>query len=90
MTSLAHSISAPLPDLRHPHLAPDVDAALAWIEEFVELARCAIDEDDDEVLRRRYEDALLQRARLLRAVGLFDVVRITHPALRAMIDDVAC
>ena len=66
---------------------PDAYAAMGWIEEFSELARLAIDEEDDEVLRRRYEDELLKRAVYLRAAGLFDVVEIRHPALRAMLDD---
>jgi len=60
---------------------------MGWIEEFSELARLVIDEEDDEDLRRRYEDALLQRAVYLRAAGLFDVMEIRHPALRAMLDD---
>ncbi|WP_152540948.1 hypothetical protein [Luteimonas huabeiensis] len=64
-------------------------AALAWIEEFVRLARCAIEEEDDEALRRRYEDEVLRRAAFLRAAGLFDIVRIDHPGLRAMVDDAA-
>lgn len=66
---------------------PGDAAALAWIEEFVQLARDAIDEEDDEDLRRRYEDEFLRRARLVRAAGLFDIVGIRHPALRAMVDD---
>jgi len=66
---------------------PDAYAALGWIEEFTELARLAIDEEDDEVLRRGYEDELLRRAVYLRAAGLFDVMDIRHPALRAMLDD---
>ncbi|WP_143703938.1 hypothetical protein [Luteimonas rhizosphaerae] len=77
------------PERRLPASAPDGYAAMAWIEEFVELARCAIEEEDDEVLRRRYEDEVLQRARFLRAAGLFDIVRIAHPALRAMVEDAA-
>ncbi|KLJ02916.1 hypothetical protein [Luteimonas sp. FCS-9] len=67
--------------------APDAYAALSWVEEFVELARLAIDEHDDEVLRRRYEDEVLRRAVYLRAAGLFDIVQIRHPALRAMVAD---
>ncbi|KPN20593.1 hypothetical protein AO715_12210 [Xanthomonas sp. Mitacek01] len=66
---------------------PDAYAAMGWIEEFSELARLAIDEEDDEVLRARYENELLKRAVYLRAAGLFDVVEIRHPALRAMLDD---
>ncbi|MCD9031078.1 hypothetical protein LDO32_04950 [Luteimonas sp. Y-2-2-4F] len=64
-------------------------AALAWIEEFVRMARSAIEEEDDEALRRRYEDEVLRRAAFLRAAGLFDIVRIDHPALRAMVEDAA-
>lgn len=67
--------------------APDAHAAMGWIEAFTELARLAIDEEDDEVLRRSYEDALLRSAVYLRAAGLFDVMEIRHPALRAMLDD---
>ncbi len=67
--------------------ASDAYAALGWIEEFSELARLAIDEEDDEALRRRYEDELLRRASYLRAAGLFDVVEIRHPGLRAMFAD---
>lgn len=62
-------------------------AALAWVEEFVRMARSAIDEEDDEALRRQYEDEVLRRAAFLRAAGLFDIVRIDHPGLRAMVDD---
>jgi len=68
-------------------ITPDAYAAMGWIEEFSALARLAIDEDDDEALRRGYEDELLRRAAYLRAAGLFDVVEIRHPALRAMLDD---
>ena len=67
--------------------ASDAYAALGWIEVFSELARLAIDEEDDEALRRRYEDELLRRASYLRAAGLFDVVEIRHPGLRAMFAD---
>ncbi|MEN5117188.1 hypothetical protein ABE488_07625 [Luteimonas sp. TWI662] len=67
--------------------AADAYAALSWVEQFVELARLAIDEDDDEALRRRYEDELLRRAVYLRAAGLFDVMQIRHPALRALVAD---
>lgn len=69
-----------------PPPSNDAYAAIGWIEEFSELARLAIDEDDDEDLRRRYEDELLRRAAYLRAAGLFDIVEIRHPALRAMLD----
>lgn len=55
---------------------------MGWIEAFSELAQMAIAEEDDERLRRGYEDELLRRA-----AGLFDVVEIRHPALRAMLDD---
>lgn len=71
----------------NPPASADAYAALGWIEEFSELARLAIDEEDDESLRRRYEDELLRRAAYLRAAGLFDVVEIRHPALRAMLAD---
>ncbi|MCD9006432.1 hypothetical protein LDO31_09340 [Luteimonas sp. XNQY3] len=81
----------PSPSQREPRrlqpAVPDAYAAMGWIEEFTELARLAIDEEDDEVLRRGYEDELLRRAVYLRAAGLFDVVEIRHPALRAMLDD---
>ncbi|MDR7193157.1 hypothetical protein [Luteimonas terrae] len=70
----------------HP-AAPDAYAAMGWIEAFSELAQMAIAEEDDESLRRGYEDELLRRAVYLRAAGLFDVVEIRHPALRAMLDD---
>ncbi|PBS14072.1 hypothetical protein CMZ82_00955 [Lysobacteraceae bacterium NML93-0792] len=73
--------------MRNPPASADAYAALGWIEEFSELARLAIDEEDDESLRRRYEDELLRRAAYLRAAGLFDVVEIRHPALRAMLAD---
>ena len=73
--------------MRNPPAPADAYAALGWIEEFSELARLAIDEEDDESLRRRYEDELLRRAAYLRAAGLFDVVEIRHPALRAMLAD---
>lgn len=73
--------------MRNAPAAADAYAALGWIEEFSELARLAIDEEDDEALRRRYEDELLRRAAYLRAAGLFDVVEIRHPALRAMLAD---
>ena len=72
---------------RNPPASADAYAALGWIEEFSDLARLAIDEEDDEGLRRRYEDELLRRAAYLRAAGLFDVVEIRHPALRAMLAD---
>ncbi|PBJ82008.1 hypothetical protein CMZ84_12635 [Lysobacteraceae bacterium NML93-0399] len=68
-------------------MGADAYAAMGWIEEFTELARLAIAEEDDEALRRGYEDALLKRVVYLRAAGLFDVVEIRHPALRAMLDD---
>lgn len=74
-------------DARVHAVVPDAYAAMGWIEEFSELARLAIDEEDDEVLRARYENELLKRAVYLRAAGLFDVVEIRHPALRAMLDD---
>ena len=81
----------PNPSHREPHrvqpTVPDAYAAMGWIEEFTELARLAIDEEDDEVLRRSYEDELLRRAVYLRAAGLFDVMDIRHPALRAMLED---
>ncbi len=67
--------------------ATDAYAALGWIEEFSALVRLALDEDDDEVLRRRYEDEILRRAAYLRAAGLFDIVEVRHPALRAMLRD---
>lgn len=67
--------------------APDAYAAMGWIEAFSELAQMAIAEEDDERLRRGYEDELLRRPVYLRAAGLFDVVEIRHPALRAMLDD---
>lgn len=73
--------------MRNSPASADAYAALGWIEEFSELARLAIDEEDDESLRRRYEDELLRRAAYLRAAGLFDVVEIRHPALRAMLAD---
>ena len=68
-------------------MVPDAYIAMGWIEEFTELARLAISEDDDEHLRRSYEDEVLRRAVYLRAAGLFDVMEIRHPALRAMFDD---
>lgn len=75
-------------DPRQPAAAnPDAYAAIAWIEAFCELAHMAIGEEHDEALRRSYEDELLRRAVYLRAAGLFDVMQIRHPALRAMVDD---
>ena len=70
-----------------PPASADAYAAMGWIEEFSEYVRLALDEEDDETLRRRYEDEVLRRATFLRAAGLFDVVEIRHPALRAMLAD---
>lgn len=84
MQASSKSVSSHRP--RAP-VSADAYAAMGWIEEFTELARLAIAEVDDEALRRGYEDALLKRAVYLRAAGLFDVVEIRHPALRAMLDD---
>ncbi|VXB63339.1 conserved hypothetical protein [Luteimonas sp. 9C] len=75
------------PPRRLQPAASDAYAAIGWMEEFTELARLAIEEVDDETLRRRYEDELLRRAVYLRAAGLFEVMEIRHPALRAMLDD---
>lgn len=73
---------------RLPPRSPEAEeiAALDWIEAFATLARNAIEEEDDEPLRRRYEDELLRRAGWLRATGLFEIMAIRHPALRAMVD----
>ncbi|MET0328304.1 MAG: hypothetical protein ABW163_06005 [Luteimonas sp.] len=84
--SAPHAVSPAAASSVQPAV-PDAYAAMGWIEEFSDLARMAIDEEDDETLRRRYEDELLRRAVYLRAAGLFDVVQIRHPALRAMLDD---
>lgn len=82
-------IDLPTTTFHSAYRVPQVDAiqTLAWIEEFSNLARSAIKEEDDEDLRRQYEDELLRRAKWLRAAGLFDIMHIRHPALRAMVDD---
>ncbi len=89
----------PLPQL-HSHAADSAEeradlhaspaeglAALTWIGALVRLVARALDEKDDETLRRIYEDEILRRVGVLRAAGLFDVFQIVDPALRAMVDD---
>lgn len=74
-----------------PSRSQDQDAlpALAWLEAFASLVQETLAEEDDEQLRTRYENELLRRAAWLRATGLFDVMQVKDPALRAMLDDLA-
>ena len=69
------------------HETPAPAPALAWIKAFSELALRALHEEQDEPLRIRYENALIDQARQLQQAGLFEIMQIRHPALRAMIED---
>lgn len=58
----------------------------AALHAFVTLARALLAADDERE-RRALEDRLLALLPAVRASGLFEIVDVRDPALRAMLDD---
>jgi hypothetical protein len=62
-------------------------AESAPLEAFVACAHQMLDPDTPEAVRRAVEPRLLALLPMLRALGVFELFELRHPALRAWLED---
>ncbi|HEV2621486.1 MAG TPA: hypothetical protein VGU65_05275 [Frateuria sp.] len=72
-----------MPSLSVPARAPDTDA----LTDFVVHAQLMLDPATPEALRREAEPRLLAQLPTLRALGVFELFAVRHPALAALVRD---